>query len=562
MSSTPNNSDAELTDASTLDASPRGRNWYDSADSEVSDAESLAEDRPHHSRRVVSLFNLSKRTREGLILAGLESTRQVASLGAPELQTALEADPEATASTLLELARLASAAVTPISGLDAFRGFRSVKPLTAAASKGISTGCLAIDQLFSFPEPKTRGAKRAYLSDDEQLEFGRAPPVPGPGIPLGAVTELSGVPKIGKSTLWLVESGWALPTILSSIGSLTFASLQLAMLGATSDPSLERYATILSGQLSSGSCGFRWSNFPNRSPTPSGRANLSVDTEGALPCLIPRLRAMSAARGTVERHSLDASYPSSIDNASALDSIYTYGVSRIDELVGVLAYLRDDWLKAHPEVKLVVVDSVARPFMNLMNHPEAASLRKGYIHQLNGRLQSLSTLGLAVVVVNHLDRVPKPQTGSPHNHPLQVELVSSCDDERDTWSHFANHHLMLVYGRQRQRFAVLAKSSCWPSQFTAFGVRELGITDGAGGETLVGEGTPAPSRQTSELKNRVASLSFDPVSPQPPSPSRFELPPLPSWWIPPQPLPLNLRPASGCGRLYPPLSLEPPLPTQ
>ncbi|KAJ9069696.1 hypothetical protein DSO57_1015775 [Entomophthora muscae] len=216
-----------------------------------------------------------------------------------------------------------------------------------------------------------------------------------------------------------------------------------------------------------------------------------IDTDGSLPCLIPRIQSISNAKG--------------INSEKVLDGIQTFRIFFLAELISLLEKLKNSWMDTHADVKLLIIDSIARPFMNLLNQPESLPSKQYSIYQLNHLLQAISSFGVAVVLVNHLDMVPAQRPQTSYSAPLQVELG-------DTWSHFANHHLMLLYGRQKKRYALLSKSSQWPSSFAAFEIQEAGLSHESNVGTIYPdfeEETPSTSRQTSDLKDLVSSLTFD-----------------------------------------------------
>lgn len=50
------------------------------------------------------------------------------------------------------------------------------------------------------------------------------------------------------------------------------------------------------------------------------------------------------------------------------------------------------------QVKLLIIDSIARPFLNLSTLPDAAVSKQHAVYQLNHALQALSSLGMAVIL--------------------------------------------------------------------------------------------------------------------------------------------------------------------
>ncbi|KAJ9069697.1 hypothetical protein DSO57_1015776 [Entomophthora muscae] len=162
------------------------KNWYDST------PEAEVPELPQCNETILP----SRR----LILAGIENTHHLAQLEQEDIEKILEISQQ-EAATLRSIFKCIEAPITPITGLEALK-----------ASKTITTGCLAIDQLFSFTPVGTRGTKRTYSSQGEHglVKDGGSksqPPVSSTekaGIPLGSITEISGVSGSGKSTFWLV----------------------------------------------------------------------------------------------------------------------------------------------------------------------------------------------------------------------------------------------------------------------------------------------------------------------------------------------------------------------
>ncbi|KAI5614340.1 DNA repair protein RAD51-like 3 isoform X1, partial [Silurus asotus] len=240
----------------------------------------------------------------------------------------------------------------------------------------------------------------------------------GGGVPVGNTTEICGVPGIGKTQL----------------------CMQLAV---------DVQIPVCFGGL--------------------GGEAMFIDTEGGF--VVQRL--VGVAKAAVEHC---AALVEDDEQRSALESFTVEKILsgiflvRCQDHVELLAelHLLPDFLRTHPQVRLVLIDSVASPFRQDL---QDLSQRTRLLHGLAQHLTHLSAQhGAAVVLTNQMTTKVSPG----HTH-----LVPALGE---TWGHAATQRLILHWeGAQRQVFATLNKSSSRkdatvPYNITVDGFRDAGIS--------------------------------------------------------------------------------------
>jgi len=241
----------------------------------------------------------------------------------------------------------------------------------------------------------------------------------GGGIPCGQITELCGVPGIGKTQL----------------------GIQLA----------------LDVQI----------------PVPfKGRGGHAVyiDTEGSF--MVERVAAMAEAVASHLSKIASVSAPDSekaiaasgVTRDSLLEGIHVFRVLDQTELVAVINHLHT-FLAAHPQVKLIVVDSIAFHFRQDLQDLPARNRALSCIAQTLNRC-AIDYNYLSVVVINHVTSKVERGTGSSH-------IVPALGDQ---WSHCVTNRIMLQW-KSGQRMAYLIKSPNRPMASAAFAVTSQGVRD-------------------------------------------------------------------------------------
>ncbi|CAM9368832.1 unnamed protein product, partial [Discosporangium mesarthrocarpum] len=223
-----------------------------------------------------------------------------------------------------------------------------------------------------------------------------------------------------------------------------------------------------------------------------GGQALYIDTEGSL--TVERLSQMCAA---VEEHlkriarnkrryggeDIGLSVPT---QESLLGGIHVW---RLHDHIEQLAAARTlpDFLKEHPEVKLVVMDSVAFHFRHAF---QDMSVRTRLLSRMAQQLNMVAQQhALSVVLVNQM--TTKVVTGVEGKSSMVPALGES-------WAHAATNRVLLFWNGE-ERFAELLKSPRLPRRTVRFSVTASGIRDSpearvaaAGGRNNAGSGSSTP----------------------------------------------------------------------
>ncbi|KAG9300620.1 hypothetical protein G9A89_005220 [Geosiphon pyriformis] len=288
-------------------------------------------------------------------------------------------------------------------------GYQTVKDLQETSPVALSK--VKIESL-SAAEALERDIQRCPISTsclamDEMLG--------GCGVPIGKITEFCGAPGIGKTQL----------------------GMQLAV--------NVQIPKSLSG--------------------PGGEA-IYIDTEGSF--IAKRVQEIAISTvSSLNEHLKDSTDPL-LDVNTILSKIHYFRVHEYVELLAVVKVL-DDFLKEHPEVKLVVIDSIAFHFRQTFSD---MALRT---RLLNGLAQDLTKhahkFQLAIVLMNQMTTRFGLNTGSlVTNQPALVPALG------ESWAHQCTNRVVL-YWRDDIRYAHLVKSPNLEEQTVAYEITRHGVRD-------------------------------------------------------------------------------------
>lgn len=160
-----------------------------------------------------------------------------------------------------------------------------------------------------------------------------------------------------------------------------------------------------------------------------------LDSEGSIPCFTQRLQQMISKRG--------------LDKDAYLKNIQYQRIFTLEELISILEAIKNSFLCSQPKTRLLIIDSVARLFMN---QTSPRNERFQVLFTLNALLQSIAQ-HINVIVVNHLEQVSGQELSTKPESVLQSGLG-------DSWRSFTNHQILFSYGSNSKRFVSLVKSSC------------------------------------------------------------------------------------------------------
>ncbi|XP_063058634.1 DNA repair protein RAD51 homolog 3 [Engraulis encrasicolus] len=238
----------------------------------------------------------------------------------------------------------------------------------------------------------------------------------GGGVPLGKTTEICGAPGVGKTQL----------------------CMQLAV--------CVRLPECVGGR---------------------GAEVLYIDTEGSF--LVQRAAEMAHAAIQKHTHHTDVK---GVTVESILSQLWLLRCHDYTELLAH-THLLNDFLNTHPQVQLLVIDSIAFPF----RHFEDYSQRTRLLNGLAQRLTQLATqYSVAVVLTNQM--TTKVWSG-------QSKLVPALGE---SWGHAATQRLILHW-EGTQRLASIYKSPSQMEATVAYCITEAGFQD------VVPLPGPAPSGQ-------------------------------------------------------------------
>ncbi|KAM3385009.1 hypothetical protein ACQJBY_009146 [Aegilops geniculata] len=260
----------------------------------------------------------------------------------------------------------------------------------------------------------------------------------GGGIHCKEVTEIGGVPGIGKTQL-----GYVAPTIESmlfqkkiTLLSANFCRIQLA---------INVQIPVDYGGL-------------------GGKA-IYIDTEGSF--MIERVYQI--AEGCISdimeyfpcHHDKSSSGQENLQPESFLAGIYYFRICSYTEQIAVINYL-EKFLGEHKDVRIVIIDSVTFHFRQDFDD---LALRTRVLSGLSLKLMKLSkSYNLAVVLLNQV--TTKFTEGS-----FQLTLALG-----DSWSHSCTNRLIL-YWKGSERCAYLDKSPSLPVASTPYAVTSKGVRD-------------------------------------------------------------------------------------
>lgn len=263
----------------------------------------------------------------------------------------------------------------------------------------------------------------------------------GGGILLGQITELCGIPNIGKTQL----------------------AIQLAI-------DVQIPHDIFHG--TNGNC-------------------LYIDTEGSL--MIERVVSMSKA---VSNHlqkvlklyqqknnmkSISSDIINAITFEKFLQGITVYRIHDQTELIAWIHQL-DNYIQKHQDIKLIVIDSIAFHFRQGLQENLSRSRILSNIAQI---LHDIAyKYHIAIVVTNHV--TTRFETSSiSHIVPALGEQWSHCItnrimlhwDNNDVQTCLSNNLESILKSIQRKRFATLVKSPNRPKKTAEYQILEIGVRD-------------------------------------------------------------------------------------
>ncbi|CBJ28124.1 rad51 homolog C [Ectocarpus siliculosus] len=201
-----------------------------------------------------------------------------------------------------------------------------------------------------------------------------------------------------------------------------------------------------------------------------GGGALYIDTEGSL--TVERLSQLCSAvvehLQKIARNKRKQGVPD-LESAVPTQEAFLGGIHvwRLHDHAEQLAAVRTlpEFLVAHPEVKLVVMDSVAFHFRHAF---QDMSVRTRMLSRMAQQLNEVAQAhSLAVVLVNQM--TTKVMTG----HRGESSLVPALGE---SWAHAATNRLLLLWKGQ-ERFAELLKSPRLRRKTVPFSVVGVGIRD-------------------------------------------------------------------------------------
>ncbi|CAI2175917.1 7497_t:CDS:10 [Funneliformis geosporum] len=204
---------------------------------------------------------------------------------------------------------------------------------------------------------------------------------------------------------------------------------------------------------------------PQNLSGPEGEA-IFIDTEGSF--IAHRAAEIAKATITKLNENTVAGNEFLVNFESVMSRIYVSKVHNCDELIALMKIL-DEFLQEHPNVKLLVIDSIAFHFRQQFDD---MALRT---RLLNGLAQDLNkfaqTYELAVVLFNQM--TTKFKTSRDYNVKDQAALVPALGE---SWGHQCTNRIVL-YWRNEIRCAQLVKSPNLQETTVHYQINSDGISD-------------------------------------------------------------------------------------
>ncbi|KAN0041361.1 hypothetical protein ACTFIV_003900 [Dictyostelium citrinum] len=191
-----------------------------------------------------------------------------------------------------------------------------------------------------------------------------------------------------------------------------------------------------------------------------------IDTEGSYSCqrvremathLVDHLECVLLKNQTTQT----SVYIPTVE--TILNSIYYYRIYHYIEIISLIHQL-PLFLEKNKDVKLIVVDSITYPFRCDFKD---MGLRTRSLLSLAQNLMNIATrYNLAVVVMNQVTTKISPN----QKESILVPYLG------ESWTHICTYRMVLFW-KQKQRFCHLYKSPSFKSCFTPFDIVEYGIRD-------------------------------------------------------------------------------------
>ena len=386
--------------------------------------------------RDLSTLPLSPQVLDMLREGGFQHTSDLYNMRPFELSKELNVSIE-IANNILEAL---SPACSLASSLSSSSSFSSCFSISSSSSSSLSAGPFTGNEvgavIVSAKELAVKSRREKPI-----ITFSKAlDTLLGGGVPTGQITELCGLPGIGKTQL----------------------AIQLAL-----DVQIPRTFSGLEGHTiyidSEGSF------MPERAAT---MANALSDHLRKLSIVKPQLNAGESERQLDERHKEKIAAAKACSRDYFLDGIHVFRVHDHSEQLATLNHLQA-FVKTMNNVKLIIVDSIAFHFRQDLRDSHN---RMRILGQVSSMLNELAYKNnLAVVVINHVttsfqDR--KGNVGKGGSSSITPALG-------EHWSHCITNRIMLTWEDKEHgvRKAMLVKSPVRACSVASFRITEEGIRD-------------------------------------------------------------------------------------
>ena len=292
----------------------------------------------------------------------------------------------------------------------------------------------------------------------------------GGGVPLGQITEICGLPGIGKTQL---VTQLALDVQIPKI----FAGNEGETIYIDSEGSfLPERAAMMAAALS---------EHLNKLATAKIKPNAGESDER----LRERVQEKMASAAHCSRDQL-------------LNGIHVFRVHEQSEMISTINLL-PRFLNAKPKVKLIVVDSVAFHFRQDLRDQQS---RMRVVAQMSQTLNELAYKNqLAVVVVNHVTNQFSGGSGAGGGRATVVPALG------EQWSHCITNRVMLSWEDKARgvRRATLTKSPTKPQSVATYRIADVGIRDcsksAGAGAGLDGAGGGDAGNKRASVEGEVGS---------------------------------------------------------